>query len=225
MALLRPQSILRARLLQLLAALLCSAMIIGVASACGGIFRLNFFRAPKDMKMFVDQLSAETRAWQQRAKPARSITFSQFPDLDYSLDSISVSLHRNNDGRWEAAVVRSKGPIGVQAKEDYLARRAIDIEYEQITINESSCAALSKLHPSIVERSIKAADPEWRRMNGDDGTCTCSSQSYSLFSDLEPKMDFTWGNGCFHAYSGWIHDALKNVEACLPAAEVHAHNK
>lgn len=186
----------------------------GVAHACGGAFRLNFFRTSDDLKDFLARLSDEARIRRQQFKIDQEIFFSRTPDLDYSLESVSVSLNRNPDGHWKALVVRSKGPIAQQAKEDYLASRPIDFDYELQTMDESSCPMLPTIAASLIQQSKLASDPDWRRRNGDDGTTTCSSVEYSLTSNMDPKVDFVWGNGGFHAFSGWIHTALKVIEEC-----------
>lgn len=196
-------------------------MLIGIANACGGTFRLNFFRSRDELQSFMDQIEAEMREWNSRPKPAQAITFSRSPDLDFLVASISVSLSLNSAGQWKANVVRSQGAIGQQAKEDHLANRPIEIEFEEIAIDQSSCPAILTLASSLVEQSRLAVDPDWRRRNGDDGLATCSSEAYSLYSDMEPKLDFVWGNGSFHAYTGWVNGSLAKIEACLPATQSH----
>jgi hypothetical protein len=202
------------------------AMAIGYLSsfsavACGGVENIAF-RNPDDGYRFTKALIAESGKFPGEVDSAADIFFSAVPgnQREMTVTSVKVSMLRQSDGSWNASIFRSKGPIGQQAKEDYLAGAPLSFEYETVRLTEQNCPEIGEVPGSLREKFAANEARKLAAKQGEDegGWCTCSDMFYRIHSKKDPELSLSEDNSCGTLYGGWIENTIAAINRCIDSA-------
>ncbi len=180
------------------------------------------FRNKVDSSRFTKALIAESGSFPGEVDAAADIYFSAEPgnQREMTVASIKVSMLRQSDGSWNALIFRSKGPIGQQAKEDYLAGEPFSFEYETVRLTEQNCPEIGGVPGSLRERfaAIEARKLAAKQGKDEGGWCTCSDMFYRMHSKKDPELSMSEDNSCGTLYGGWIENTVAVINRCIDSA-------